>query len=235
MTDNLNDRISILRKKRKLTQSELANRADVSVVSISNYERGIRTPDSKTLSKIAKALNSPLWLLSDGLPDPNDKTYNYDYFLDADDNDMQKYYMEKQAEANGDFFSRIEDKGNFLKQYINDIEQLQFVDDLARLANIVQYEKSNITNRERLEQLRKSPGNTDAINYDPFKKIHETNEELRKKNYKLYFLSPTTKNLVSLIREIDDGKTEISKEQLIERLQSILDQAYKEIVSNHLV
>lgn len=68
------------------------------------------------------------------------------------------------------FFSRIEDKGNFLKQYINDIEQLQFVDDLTRLANIVQYEKSSIINRERLEQLRKSPGNVDAINYDPFKK-----------------------------------------------------------------
>lgn len=67
------------------------------------------------------------------------------------------------------------------------------------------------------------------------KKNHETNKELRKKNYKLYFLSPTTQNLVALIREIDDGKTEISKEQLIEKLQSILDQAYKEIVSKHLV
>ena len=56
----LGDKIRELRKLKKLTQEDLANRSGISRVSIGNYERNDRTPDAITLVKIAKGLKIPV-------------------------------------------------------------------------------------------------------------------------------------------------------------------------------
>lgn len=49
----LGERLKKLRKEKKITQEELGNKINVTKVSISGYENGIRNPDTDTLQKIA--------------------------------------------------------------------------------------------------------------------------------------------------------------------------------------
>src|SRR5215213_8957742 len=52
--------VGILRSIPNWTQAELAEAAGVDRASISDYERGIKTPSRKTLEKIVKAVGVPL-------------------------------------------------------------------------------------------------------------------------------------------------------------------------------
>jgi transcriptional regulator with XRE-family HTH domain len=53
----LSKNIKTFRSQRSLSQSELAEKADISVPFLSNIERAIKWPHPKTLVKIAKALD----------------------------------------------------------------------------------------------------------------------------------------------------------------------------------
>lgn len=53
---DLSYNIRSLRKKYKLTQKELANKANISFRTIQNYENGLTPPSVKTIEKIALAL-----------------------------------------------------------------------------------------------------------------------------------------------------------------------------------
>ena len=52
-----------LREKHKLTQVELANKAGIPQAQISRIERGVVSPTSATLAKIAEALGADLRLV----------------------------------------------------------------------------------------------------------------------------------------------------------------------------
>ena len=49
-------RLQILRKQLNISQSELANKMQLSQQSISKYEQGSREPDISTLKQLAKFL-----------------------------------------------------------------------------------------------------------------------------------------------------------------------------------
>ena len=53
----LNERISYMRKKRNMTQSELAKKSKLSQSTIAQIESGRKDPSVKTLEKLAGALN----------------------------------------------------------------------------------------------------------------------------------------------------------------------------------
>ena len=53
-------KILLLRKKRKITQQELADLVGVKAITIMRWEKEISTPDVNQLQKIAKALNTPI-------------------------------------------------------------------------------------------------------------------------------------------------------------------------------
>ena len=53
-------RIRIIRKKRKLTQEELAEKTRIHLSTLGRIERGESNPPLHTVSKIAKALKVPL-------------------------------------------------------------------------------------------------------------------------------------------------------------------------------
>lgn len=59
----LGSRIRFLRTARKLTQEDLADKADLSVTFIGTTERGKNIPSVKTCQKIAKVLGVPLYEL----------------------------------------------------------------------------------------------------------------------------------------------------------------------------
>ena len=54
-------KITEIRLAQKLTQAQLAEKVDLSVVTISRMERGVSFPSLKTIEKIANALDVPLW------------------------------------------------------------------------------------------------------------------------------------------------------------------------------
>lgn len=58
-------RILAERKKRKLTQIDLAKKAGVATSTIQRYEQQERDPNVETLRKIARALGVPLYDLID--------------------------------------------------------------------------------------------------------------------------------------------------------------------------
>jgi transcriptional regulator with XRE-family HTH domain len=60
----LGQRIRALRKQQKMSQTELAEKAGISLITISRIERGERDPHVKTLARIAKGLGvAPFELL----------------------------------------------------------------------------------------------------------------------------------------------------------------------------
>jgi transcriptional regulator with XRE-family HTH domain len=57
----LGQRIRELRKERRMSQTELAEKAGVALMTISRLERGEHDPHMRTLSQIAKGLDVPLF------------------------------------------------------------------------------------------------------------------------------------------------------------------------------
>lgn len=50
----IGDKIKMLRRKRKLTQSQLANELNVSAQAVSKWEKGLSYPDIETIIKISE-------------------------------------------------------------------------------------------------------------------------------------------------------------------------------------
>lgn len=50
----IGDKIKLLRRKRKLTQLQLANELNVSAQAVSKWEKGLSAPDIETIIKISK-------------------------------------------------------------------------------------------------------------------------------------------------------------------------------------
>lgn len=57
------ERIKAARKKRGMTQAELASKLGISFVGVSQWENDIRNPKYETLEKIAKVLDVDVWEL----------------------------------------------------------------------------------------------------------------------------------------------------------------------------
>ena len=55
--DSLGKTIKFLRFRRRLSQADLAEKADISITFLSTIERGIKFPQPDVLSKLAKALD----------------------------------------------------------------------------------------------------------------------------------------------------------------------------------
>lgn len=59
----IGQRVRELRKERGMSQSELAKKAGVALMTISRLERGEHAPNTKTLGQVAEALEVPVWEL----------------------------------------------------------------------------------------------------------------------------------------------------------------------------
>jgi len=66
LKNNLGRNIKFFRFRRQLSQSELAEKANISVTFLSNIERGNNFPQAGTLCCLAKALKIEVWELFKG-------------------------------------------------------------------------------------------------------------------------------------------------------------------------
>lgn len=72
---NLSEKIRYYRNNLKITQQELADKAEISLRALSNYEKGVRVPSMEVLIKIAKALDIPVEKLQPQLIKSPEITY----------------------------------------------------------------------------------------------------------------------------------------------------------------
>lgn len=217
MEDSLKDRLKLIRKKKGLTQDELAKLAGISTVSVSNYERGIRTPDKFTLNQLSTALKFPVDILEHGIPIPLQKNYNYDFFINADYNDMESYSYDARLEAESEQYEESEDDLNFIKDLLESLRDLDMFEDLHRIAENLRHEKLNIINSERLRQLKNKTTDLELLKYDPFEELKQRKEAL--KDYHIYFGNTPKARLYKIIHSDDvPNKNE---------LKSILDDLEK--------
>lgn len=87
------DNVRIYRKKRNLTQLELAERADLSVDSIKRVERGCRTISLENFMRIAEALEiEVIYLLSDGFNDSSMSKHIQKLLINKNER-QQKYLL----------------------------------------------------------------------------------------------------------------------------------------------
>ena len=73
--EKLGQRIREIRKKRGMTQAELAEKAGISVNFVGTAERGIHSPSISTLERIAKALHVNISQLFDFTEELPEKKY----------------------------------------------------------------------------------------------------------------------------------------------------------------
>lgn len=66
MNKKLADSIIALRKKNGLSQEQLAEKIGISRQTVSNWERGIATPDVETLNLISKLFDEDLSVMING-------------------------------------------------------------------------------------------------------------------------------------------------------------------------
>lgn len=83
-------RLQILRKQLNISQSELANKMQLSQQSISKYEQGSREPDISTLKQLAKFFNVSIDYLV-GYDNPN---YFDSSTLSDEEKELLEYYNE---------------------------------------------------------------------------------------------------------------------------------------------
>ena len=59
----LGKNIKYLRSRKEFSQANLAEKADISIIFLSNIERGVKYPKPDVLSRIAKALDAEVYEL----------------------------------------------------------------------------------------------------------------------------------------------------------------------------
>ncbi len=101
----ISERITVLMNEHSLNQSQLAKKAGITEAAISNYLKGVRTPNSEVLLRIANALNATT-----------------DYLLGNtninDNNDELKYIQRNLSKLDPE---RIKKAENLLKTVFDDI------------------------------------------------------------------------------------------------------------------
>ena len=84
---NLGKNIKFFRFRRQFSQADLAEKAQISITSLSDIERGNNFPQAKTLCSLAQALDVEVWSLFRGEGTPDEKNTIVDHITD----DFSKY------------------------------------------------------------------------------------------------------------------------------------------------
>jgi transcriptional regulator with XRE-family HTH domain len=84
---NLGKNIKFFRFRRQFSQADLAEKAQISITSLSDIERGNNFPQAKTLCNLAQALDVEVWSLFKGEGTPDEKSTIIDHISE----DFSKY------------------------------------------------------------------------------------------------------------------------------------------------
>lgn len=122
---NIGERISKRRKQLNLTQSDLAKLTNLSRVSIGNYERGDRVPNTDVAMKLAIGLGITVDELIYGSYEENNKEY----------------------------LSSIENNKENVLDFINNIDEFSDTNDLYYVSQFVDVIRKKNKKIEQLENL----------------------------------------------------------------------------------
>lgn len=127
---NIGENLRSFRKAVGLTQEELAKRAGVATITIRQYETNKRSPNTKTISKIANALGIPLDLLLNLRINVESTTKNFSLKHFFNSTTYSELYKKGDIEFDSEqsrllfFYARLNDSGKlaaesfFLKNLI---------------------------------------------------------------------------------------------------------------------
>ena len=79
LKEKVGKNIKFYRFRRQLSQADLAEKAQLSITSLSDIERGNNFPQAKTLCSLAQALDVEVWLLfrGEGMSDEQNKVLEH--------------------------------------------------------------------------------------------------------------------------------------------------------------
>jgi len=77
---NLGKNIKFFRFRRQLSQADLAEKAKISITSLSDIERGNNFPQAKTLCNLAQALDVEIWSLFKGVGTSDEQNSVIEHF-----------------------------------------------------------------------------------------------------------------------------------------------------------
>ena len=80
LKEKLGKNIKFFRFRRQLSQADLAEKAQISVTSLSDIERGNNFPQAKTLCNLAQVLDVEVWMLFRGEDISNDEYSVLEHF-----------------------------------------------------------------------------------------------------------------------------------------------------------
>ena len=80
LKENLGKNIKFFRFRRQLSQAVLAEKAQLSITSLSDIERGNNFPQAKTLCNLAQALDVEVWSLFKGVGTSDDQNSVLEHF-----------------------------------------------------------------------------------------------------------------------------------------------------------
>ena len=80
LKENLGKNIKFFRFRRQFSQADLAEKAQISITSLSDIERGNNFPQAKTLCNLAQALDVEVWSLFRGEGTSDDQNLVIEHF-----------------------------------------------------------------------------------------------------------------------------------------------------------
>jgi transcriptional regulator with XRE-family HTH domain len=124
---HIGTKIKELRKKNKLTQKDLANKINMSEISIRKYESGDRMPSLEVIFKLCGPLNvEPTELLQ------NNKELLWDFFNGLDEDVQEKMISEH-------YYTELETISNLFKEF--DYEVRKIVDNKIYIIEVIKDEE----------------------------------------------------------------------------------------------
>ena len=80
LKENVGKNIKFFRFRRQLSQADLAEKAQISITSLSDIERGNNFPQAKTLCNLAQALDVEVWAFFKGLGTSDEQNSVIEHF-----------------------------------------------------------------------------------------------------------------------------------------------------------
>jgi len=80
LKESVGKNIKFFRFRKQLSQADLAEKAHISITSLSDIERGNNFPQAKTLCNLAQALDVEVWSLFKGVGTTEDQNLVIEYF-----------------------------------------------------------------------------------------------------------------------------------------------------------
>ena len=200
----LGENIKKYRKEKHFTQKELAEKLDVTVRTVQNYESGNREPNYKTLKKIAEFLEVPIeYLIESKIKGSFFHNVNKKYYEKMSKKDLEKALMSESKDLNLEEINSLEKDDLINKLYNTN----PFIFKIKRcIDNFEQFNKEDFVEFSN-EMLFYANNLVDEFMHEEYYPLAERYKEIKKIAYKaVECLEVTEQEVSKMNRIINDDK-----------------------------